>query len=135
MSIPSGPGGMFPIPNGWLEDNAYDPKLNDAMRKVRENFEKFQIGLGSQGSTRVSSGSSTITIPNTNFIATGTINHSLNAVPASIVVTGFTPVFGSYYGTGFTISNPTLTTFDVTGYNFGGYASGVVVNVYFVVTT
>jgi hypothetical protein len=127
---------MFPIPNGWLEDNAYDPKLNDAMRKVRENFEKFQIGLGATGGKRVASGIGTVTIAAPNVFGVATINHTLGVVPNALVVTGSTAPFGGVYlGTVLTVYNTTATTFDVSGWNVNGYAGGVVVNVQWIAST
>jgi hypothetical protein len=115
MSIPSGPGGLFPIPNTWLEDNTYDPQLNDAMRKVRENFEKMQIAVGSNSHLRT--GVSGV-IPVTPAFAGGvqsnwnTVSHGLGVTPTLITMQNFYGDSGlwlpfiDYVGT-----PPTSTTF------------------------
>ena len=135
----STPDGLYPLPASYFPDfnkNFDDPKARgDFLQQLQDNFDRLQLQVGGSGSKRVTSGSSTLTIPNLSSVATTTFNHTLGVVPASVVATGCTPLFGSYFGTGLTISNATATTFDVSGYNFGGYASGVVVNVYYVVTT
>jgi hypothetical protein len=56
VSIPSGPGGIFPLPNAWLQDNAYPPQLNDLARRIQENMEKLQVGVGANSNTVASVG-------------------------------------------------------------------------------
>jgi hypothetical protein len=56
VSIPSGPGGIFPVPNPWLQDNSYSQEVNDLARKIQENTEKQQIAIGANSNTVASVG-------------------------------------------------------------------------------
>lgn len=72
-----------------------------------------------------------LTIPNTTTAWDVTFGHRLGVVPKAVTFTGGTAPFGTYAGTVFIIGAANASTCQVFGYNWNGYASGVVVNVHY----
>lgn len=129
----STPSGATPLPWDLTPDTLTKSDPTELARRAQENFDALRKVTGAQ--KRMVVAGTVLTIPNLSVAASVTVNHTLGAAPAAVFTQGATPPFGSYFGTVFVVYNLTATTFDLYGYNHGGYSSGVNVNVYYLATT
>jgi hypothetical protein len=132
MSTP----GMAPLPATYFPDfkNLSDPKqAQEMLKQLQDNMDALGLTIGQL--RRQAVGSTTLTIPNLSLSAAVTVSHAFGTVPTAVFAQAVTPPFGGYAGTGLTVYNRTTTTFDLYGFNFNGYSSGVVVNVHYLLTT